>query len=122
MRRIEEAYELAASGYLSAADSTAMMTEAGRAISAIRRKFSDRSEPDAESFEELRQLETRIRVFKPKRGRPAFGSKSEQEIEAYRKVFYALAQVVESPRVAKETIEAVLAQTRRSGHKDSLPE
>ena len=98
MQRVEEAYELAASGYLSAADSTAMMTEAVRAIFAIRRKFTDRNEPAEARFEDLQQLERRLRAFTPKQGRPAFGSKSKQEIEAYRKVFYALAQVVESPR------------------------
>ena len=106
---IEEAYELAASGYLTAADAKAMIERAASSVPAIRRSLSALDENREYFVQDLQKLETKLRNFRAKSGRPPFGSMSKQEIDACRKVFHALTRATESPRVAKETMEAVLA-------------
>ena len=106
---IEEAYELATSGYLAAADAKAMIEQAASSVPTIRRSLSALDENHEYLIRDLQQWETKLRNFRAKSGRPPFGSMSKQEVEACRKVFHALTKVTESPRVAKETMEAVLA-------------
>ena len=110
IRRLEEAYELAASGYLANKDAKAMIDHASSDVSAIRRNLSATGDDVESGLHELQELETKLRNFRVKRGRPPFGNMSKSEIEACRKVFQALTRATESPRLAKETIEAVLAR------------
>ena len=109
IRNIEDTYELAASGYLAANDAKAMIEQALSGIPAIRRSLSVAGEHAESGFRKLRELEIQLQNFKAKRGRPPFGNMSKPEIETCRKVFRALMRATESPRVAKKTIEAVLA-------------
>lgn len=110
IRRIEEAYELAASGYLAAADAKAIIANASSGIPAIRHRLDMAGEHVDWGLQDLRELEQKLRNFRARRGRPPFRGMSKLEIETCRKVFRALTQATESPRVAKETIEAVLAR------------
>ena len=110
IRRLEETYELAASGYLATEDAKAMIEHASSDVSAIQRTLGITSDDAGFGFHELQELETKLRNFRVKRGRPPFGNMSKSEINACRKVFQALTQATESPRLAKETIEAVLSQ------------
>ena len=109
IRRLEETYDLAASGYLATEDAKAMIKHASSHLSAIRRNLSVTSEDAEYGFHELQELETKLRNFRVKRGRPPFGSMSKSEVAACRKIFQALTRATESPRLAKETIEAVLS-------------
>ncbi len=109
IRRLEETYDLAASGYLATEDAKAMIEHAWSDVSAIRRNLSVTSDGGESGSHELQELETKLRNFRVKRGRRPFGNMSKSEVEACRKVFRALARATESPRLAKETIEAVLA-------------
>lgn len=111
IQRIEETYELAASGYLAAADAKAMIERAASGVPAIRRRLSAVGEHGETRIQDLQELESKLKNFRAKSGRPPFGSMSKQEIKVCRKVFYALTRATESPRVAKETIETVLAHS-----------
>lgn len=111
IQRIEETYELAASGYLDAADAKAMIEQAASGIPAIRRSLSVVGEHSGAGIPDIQELETRLQNFRAKLGRPPFGSMSKHEVEACRKMFRALTKATESPRVVKETIEAVLAHS-----------
>ena len=108
MRKIEETYELAASGYLTVADAEAMIERASSKIPEIRRDLDDAGEYAEFGVQELRNLQTKLGNFKAKKEHLPFGSMSKPEIEACRKIFHALARATDSPRIAKETIEAVL--------------
>lgn len=109
IQQIEEAYDLAASGYLAAADARAVIERASSGIPAIRHRLDMVGEHADSGLQELRELEQKLRNFRARRGRPPFRGMSKLEVETCRKVFRALTQAAESPRVAKETIEAVLA-------------
>lgn len=110
IQRIEDTYELATSGYLAADDARAMIERALSGIPAIRRGLSMAGEQAELGFRELQKLETKLLNFRAKRGQLPFGNMSKPEIETCHKVFYALTRATESPRVAKKTIEAVLAR------------
>ena len=109
IQRLEETYELAASGYLAMEDAKAMVEHAWASVSAIRRSLSATTENAECRLHELQELEAKLRNFRVKRGRLPFGNMSKSEIEACRKVFQALTRATESPRLVKETIEAVLS-------------
>ena len=109
IQRIEEAYDLAASGYLAASDAKAIIKRASSGIPAIRHRLDIAGEHVHSALQDLWKLEQKLLNFKVRRGRPPFRGMSKLEVETCRKVFHALTQATESPRTAKETIEAVLA-------------
>lgn len=111
LQRIEDYYELAVSGYLSAADAKAIVAQASSGISEIRRRLDLEGDNAESRLESLRELESKLREFKAKPGRPPFGDMTKEQIYVYRQVFHAIVQVLDSPRFAKETIEAVLLNT-----------
>ena len=57
----------------------------------------------------LEDLESRLKAFRPKRGRPALGRVQNTDIGTYQKVFWALTKTCPTPEIAMKMIEGVLA-------------
>ena len=108
VERLEDTYELAASGYLASDVAKAMIERATSEVAAIRRSLDVAGRYAESRIQELAEVETNLQNFKAKRGRPPFGDMSRQEIEICRRIFHALTRATNSPRHAKETIESVL--------------
>ena len=108
LHQLESAYELASSGYLKAKDARALVKKSLRQLEELRRIVLDLNGSSPESLAKFNSLQTRLKKFQPKRGRPAFGSVRSYEIATYQKVFQALTELSSSPDIAKKTIEGVL--------------
>ena len=107
--QMEETYELAVSGYLSAKDSKALAKQVLAQVLVIREDIDAMNGYSVENIDKLDTLEKKSSNFRAKCGRPAFGGIEASEAATYRKIFQALAKASSSPRAAKEMIEAVLA-------------
>ena len=106
--QMEDTYDLAISGYLSPEDAKALVTEALNRISDVLDNIDSKKNHARPDIEKLRALGIKCENFRARRGRLAFGSISTSEVATYRKVFQALTEVSQSPRVAKKMMEAVL--------------
>lgn len=102
-------YELATSGYLKAPDSRLLVETALKRIREVLIKTSDINAWASIEQGKLEDLENRLMSFRPKRGRPALGRIQTSEIGTYQKIFCALTETSPTPKIAKETIERVLA-------------
>ena len=109
LHQMEETYDLAVSGYLSAEDAKALVGQALGCIKVIRENIGTINSHAGENLEKLYVLERKLSNFRARRGCPPLGGVAASEIATYRKIFQALAEVSPSPRAAKEMIEAVLA-------------
>ena len=109
--QMEETYDLAGSGYLSPEDARALIKQALNRIPNIRQNISLMNRDTGAHIEKLDAVEAKLVNFQVRRGRLPFGSGSPAEISIYRRLFQALAAISQSPRTAKETIEAVLTRT-----------
>ena len=107
IQRIEEAYELATTGYLEAASARDIVASALMSIPDLRKNIKQVN--GGTKSGEIDELERKLRSFSPKGGRPPFPNTTREQATVYQKVFGTLARVHESPRAAKEIIEAVLA-------------
>ncbi len=108
---IEETYHLAGSGYLSPEDAKALVKQVLNRIPDIRHNIGLMNSHTGAHIERLDTVEAKLVNFQVRRGRLPFGSIPTSEISIYRRVFQALALISQSPRTAKEMIEAVLTQT-----------
>ena len=106
-----ETYDLAGSGYLSPEDARALIKQALNHIPSIRKNISSMNRHSGAHIEKLDAVEAKLIDFQVRRGRLPFGSGSPAEISIYRRLFQALTEISQSPRTAKETIEAVLTRT-----------
>ena len=106
---MEETYDLAVSGYLSAENAKEMVGRALARIQDIRENIGAINSNANENLEKLYELEGKFSNFRARSGRPPLGGLAASEVATYRKIFQTLAQVSPSPRAAKEMIEAVLA-------------
>ena len=111
LRQIEEAFDLAASGYLSNKDAQGMVNRTMNYIQEIREKISATNGHVGERFEQLEALERKLGSFQPPCETTSLRGIKESEVAAYRKVFQTLAEISPSPGAAKEMIEAVLERT-----------
>lgn len=105
-----EVYELAASGYFAEADARAMIEQAAFDVQQIHQSLSSLGEHSDDCILDLWELESKLHEFKCKPTPSRFDSMSQIEAAAFKKVFYALARAIKSPRIARETIEAVLGK------------
>ena len=109
LHRMESAYDLAASGYLKADDARALTKRTLQQVENIQETFAPLDVYALEDVTRLKNLDTKLREFQPKRGRPPFRKVQPSDVPTYRQVFQALTECSPSPDVAKKIIEAVLA-------------
>ena len=106
VQELEETYDLAISGFLSAEDGGALVRGALERIRAVRE--SGENQLGEECGRELALLEGKLSRSKgPIRPRELDGL-TAREVGIYRKVFGALVEVTPGARAAKEVIEAVM--------------
>lgn len=111
LEQMQCAYDLAGSGYLTAADSRDLIEKLLQNVQTVEEAL-DPSDPDYENrVAELGQLRDKLAQFHPRRGRPRMGKLRSAEIATYQRVFRALTDLCPSPRVAKEMIEGVIEYT-----------
>ena len=104
---VEDTYDLAITGYLTADYAEALVSRALEQIPLAREKVQG-SQLGRESVVRLDMVETRLNEFNGESKRRPFEDIPPTDVAAYQKVFLKLARVSPSPRVAKELIEAVL--------------
>ena len=110
LRHIEDAFDLAASGYLSNKDAQVLVSRAMNHIEEIRKNIYATNGHIGDRFEQLEALERKFGSFQPPCEPTSLRGLKESEVVAYRKVFQILAEISPSPGAAKELIEAVLAR------------
>ena len=113
--QLEEAYDLAVSGYLSPENAKTLVQEALSRIPYIREHIDSMNGHTGAHLERLDEAESKLGNFQARRVRLPFGDIPASEVATYRRIFHALAAVSQSPRTAKEMIEAVLAHTWLTG-------
>jgi molecular chaperone HtpG len=104
---IDAMYELAASGCLAANDAEAFVEQALEQLTGACQEIGGAGiecDPD----DRLNAVETRLRNFHPNGSPFPLAGISPSEVDTYRKVFWAVARRVPSPRSAREIIDAVL--------------
>ena len=104
---VEAMHELAASGCLAVDDAKVFVEQALEQLNRAIGRVGVETEPD----ERVNALETRLRSFHTN-GTPFPSAEIDpSEVEAYRKVFWAVAMSVPSPQSAREIIDAVLKRS-----------
>ena len=111
LRQMEEAFDLATSGYLSNKYAEGLVDWAINCIQEIRDNIYATNGHFGKWLEQLDALEKKLGNFQPRCEPPSFRGIKESEVATYRKVFQSLAEISPSPGAAKELIEAVLART-----------
>ena len=111
LHQLEDTYDLAVSGYLSPEDAKALVRQVLNHIPRIRESIDSRNSHSRQNLEGLNALESKLGNFQARRGHSLLGDVEASEVATYRKIFQALVEASQSPRVAKELIEAVLTHT-----------
>ena len=117
LHQIEEAFDLATSGYLSNKDAQVLVNRAMNHIQEIRKNIGATNGHVGERLEQLEALERKWGSFQPPREPTSLRGIKESEVATYRKVFQTLAEISPSPGAAKEMIEAVLARPQAQTRK-----
>ena len=108
LEHMESAYDLAGSGYLTAADARELIERALQNVQTVEEAL-DPADPDHENkIADLARLRDKLAQFRPRRGRPHMGRVRSVEIATYQRIFGALTDLCPSPRIAKEMIERVI--------------
>ena len=107
---IEDMYDLAASGYLNAEGSKALVERALHETKEFR-ESAHKNSLENSYLERLDTVEAHLKNFNSEAKLHEFGDIPLDEVTVYQKVFQALAILAPSPSSAKELIEAVLAET-----------
>ena len=111
MCEVEEAYELAASGYLPLENARSLVEKTLNQIEDIKKGVDILGSDTKIDLENLEFLEKKLINFNRHHGRPTTKGIPRSERKTYRKVFQAIAEMSDSPRTAKALIEAVLERT-----------
>lgn len=111
MCEVEEAYELAASGYLPLENARSLVEKTLNQIEDIKKGVDIFGSDTKIDLENLEFLEKKLINFNRHHGRPTTKGIPRSERKTYRKVFQAIAEMSDSPRTAKALIEAVLERT-----------
>lgn len=112
LRHIEEAFELATSGYLSDRDAECLVDRAMNRIQEVRDNIRATNGHVGKRFQQLEMLERKLDSFQPRCDPTPFQGIKKADVTAYRKVFQTLVEISPSPGAVKEVIEAVLARSR----------
>ena len=108
---IEEAYELAASGYLPLENARSLVQKTLNQIEDIKNRINITSGDTKIDLDKLEFLENKLIYFNRHNGRPTARGIPRSERKTYRKFFQAIAEVSDSPRTARALIKAVLERT-----------
>lgn len=111
LHQIRSAYDLASTGYIKASDAKALIKKALSQLHQVKANPEAINGSLAKDASTIDDLEAALGSFRPKRGRPPFGSIPTAEIATYQKVFRALTESSPSPEVAKRTIEGILSNS-----------
>ena len=106
---IEEAHNLAISGYLTADDTMALVRRAQQQIPSVRKGILS-LELGTESVDRMDMVETSLKYFRNGAKPSHFAAMCPSDIVAYQKIFQVLATVSSSPGAAKQLMEAILLQ------------
>ena len=111
LESLDASYSLARSGYLT---TNAAKKLIGAKLSSIEDlKEKHQSLNHTEDLAELNVLEDKLLNFRVKRGRASLAGIDASEVPVYRTIFGALTEILPSLKMAKETMEKVLARTRK---------
>ncbi|MCY4307376.1 MAG: ATP-binding protein [Rhodobacteraceae bacterium] len=108
IEHMDNAYSLAGSGYLKAADSKALIAEALERLQELEHNMSEETINCNQNKIIIEELKKKLIDFKPRRGRPYLENVNSGEIAIYQRIFRALTELCNSPAMAKEMIEGVL--------------
>ena len=109
---LEDMYEVAASGCLSANDAQAFVDQALEQLAKVCQD-TDLLEVGKEPTERLTAVETKLRGFHPNGEMFPIPGISRSEADAYRRVFGAVVVATPSPRSVREIIDALLKSSER---------
>ena len=109
--KLEEVYDLVDSGYLAALDAMELVTMTIERVDGLRVEVERTEDGTAELSKRLDLLVDRLRRFQPRVRCLNLGRIAPSEVDAYHNVFRVLAKASPSARIAKEVIEAVLADS-----------
>ena len=109
VEQTETIYELAVAGYLKAPDAREMVHGALERLEEVYGKSSSLEGWTEDQRTRFEELEKKLRTFRPKRGKPAFGKVRASEIGTYQRVFRALTETSPTPEIAMRAIQGVLA-------------
>ena len=108
LEHMDSAYSLAGSGYLKAADSKALITQALERLQELEENMKEGCLTNQTNGKRLITLKRKLYGFKPRRGRPSLENVRSREVATYQRIFRALTEICHSPAMAKEMIEGVL--------------
>lgn len=111
LSQVEETYDLAVSGYLSPDDAKDLVAQALERIRDLRGDLGSTNNDVDSQVEKLAVVERKLSNFQARRGPPPFKGIPASEVTVYRKIFQALARMSRSPRMAREAMETIVAQT-----------
>ena len=106
---IEEAHNLAISGYLTADDAMALVRRAQQQIPSVRKGILS-LDLGTESVDRMDMVETSLKYFRNGAKPSQFAAMCPSDIVAYQKIFQVLATVSSSPGAAKQLMAAILLQ------------
>ena len=110
--RVEDACDLAATGYLAREDAEALAASAMQQAGDVRRNIASSNSDVNAYLGRLNVVESRLGDLQMRPAESVFGDVSGVEVAAYQRAFQALAAVSRSPRAARELIESVLARAQ----------
>ena len=108
---VEEAYDLAVSGYLFPDDAAGLVARALERVRSVQRDMGTMNGHCAPQREKLVALEKKLNNFQVSTDCPPLRGIPASEVPIYRKIFRTLTLTSRSPRTAKETMETILAET-----------
>lgn len=110
LSQVEDTYDLARSGYLLPKDAKKLIEDGLDRIRSVREVMDHMSILGAIDMEKLAGLEKKLYNFRAREKSLAFRGLSASEVAIYRNLFQTLTAVSQSPRAAKELIEAILTR------------
>ena len=110
LSQMNEALDLAMSGYLSPDDAEALVEQALNQVRSIRENLDSLNSHAETDNRELDAIEVKLSNFQVRSSRSLFGDLPMSKIALHWNVFQALTEVSRSPREAKDMIEAILSR------------
>lgn len=111
MGGVEEAYDLAKSGYLPAAAAKALVAKKRSEIGRMRQKPGAAN--GVSGVDVLEEWEVKLKGFRARPRKAALAGLKSSELPVYQKVFQVLAEHSASPGAAAQIIETILERTAK---------
>ena len=105
---LEDAYDLAISGFLSGDATNTLVENTLQSVIMLRTNFLDMTNGFASDIERLNALEEKLNDFSFEHVNRPFEGLKETDVVTYRRVCNSISSVSQSPRAAKEIIQAVV--------------